>query len=294
MEKEHRQWAGTTYGNQWMHDKLIVTLRFMDVRLLYIFAMLFIVPVCLVSNPSCGMIYRFFRKRFGFSPIKALWKTYVNHCLFSQVVIDRFAMFAGKKFRVDVVGRNSFDKLESAEPAFMQFSSHIGNFELAGYTLHTSHKQMNALVFGGEKATVMAERARLFEGGHIRMIPVKGDMSHLFEINNALSKGEIVSMPADRVFGSAKTISVMFLGAEAQIPAGPFLTATMRGLDVLAINVMKTSVKGYTAYVTPLAYDKTAPRKVQVRQLVESYVAELERRVRQYPTQWYNFYEFWG
>lgn len=294
MENEKKEWAGTTFGNQWMHTHLIASLRYMDVRLLYLFAYVFIVPVCLVLNPSYGIIYRYFRQRFGYSRLRSFWKTYVNHCRFSEVVIDKFAMYAGKHFRVDVVGKEVFDILETSERGFMQLSSHIGSFEMAGYSLRTKSKQMNALVFGGEKATVMAERSKLLAGGHIRMIPVKGDMSHLFEINNALANNEIVSMPADRVFGSPKTISLEFLGKEAKFPVGPFQTATMRELDVVAINVMKTSVKGYTAYVTPLDYDKTAPRKEQIRQLASSYVAELERMVRKYPTQWYNYFEFCG
>lgn len=57
---------------------------------------------------------------------------------------------------------------------------------------------------------------------------------------------------------------------------------------------MKTSFKGYTVYVSPLSYDKDASRKVQMQQLAESYATELEKRVRQYPTQWYNFYDFWS
>lgn len=293
MVEQERKWAGTTYGNKWMHTKLVASLRYMDVRLLYLFAYLFIVPVCLVRNPSCGIIYRYLRRRIGYSPLRAAWATYVNHCKFSEVVIDKFAMFAGKHFKVAVVGKDYFDTLERGEDGFMQLSSHIGNFEMAGFTLRTSRKQMNALVFGGEKATVMEGRTRLLSHGNIRMIPVCDDMSHLFAINNALANHEIVSMPADRVVGSPKTIAVSFLGKEARFPMGPFQTAAMRGLDVLAVNVMKTSRKGYTAYVAPLTYDKTAPRKEQIRQLAESYVAELERRVKQYPTQWYNFFEFW-
>lgn len=294
MIEQQRKWAGTTYGSRRMHRWLKASLRYMDVRLLYIFASVFIVPVCLVLNPSCGIIYRYFRQRIGYGRLRSAWKTYRNHCLFSQVVIDRFAMYAGKRFRFIVDGSDVFARLEEAEPGFLQLSSHIGNFELAGYTLHTAHKQMNALVFGGEKSTVMAERARLFSGGHIRMIPVIDDMSHLFKINSALSAGEIVSMPADRVFGSSKTLTLNYLGSEAQFPMGPFLTATMRSLDVVAVNVMKTSCRGYTVYVRQLEYDKTAPRREQAMQLARSYVAELERRVRQYPEQWYNFFEFWN
>lgn len=120
------------------------------------------------------------------------------------------------------------------------------------------------------------------------------DMSHLFLINEALSNHEIVSMPADRIVGTTKTLAVNFLGAKARLPLGPFSVATMRELDVVAVNVLRTSSKGYTVYVTPLSYDKEAARKVQMQQLAESYAAELEKRVRQYPTQWYNFYDFWS
>jgi predicted LPLAT superfamily acyltransferase len=68
----------------------------------------------------------------------------------------------------------------------------------------------------------------------------------------------------------------------------------MRGLNVVAVNVMKTSWKHYRVYVTPLTYDKEAPRKVQTTQLSMAYARELERMVRHYPEQWYNFYAFWN
>ena len=68
----------------------------------------------------------------------------------------------------------------------------------------------------------------------------------------------------------------------------------MRGLNVIAVNVMKTSLTGYTVYVTSLAYDKQAPRNKQIQQLADAYAAELERMLRRYPTQWYNFFDFWN
>ena len=74
---------------------------------------------------------------------------------------------------------------------------------------------------------------------------------------------------------------------------GPFTVAAMRGLDVLAVNVMKESSKRYRIYVTPLDYDKQASRRVQTDQLLHSYVAELERLLKLYPTQWYNYFDFW-
>jgi len=287
------EWAGTTFGNRWMHKGLICMLRWADVRLFYAFTAVFIVPVCLVLNESRSIIYRYFRQRHGYGVWRAAWKTYVNHCLFSQVVIDRFAMFAGKKFHVEMEGYDHFLQLAKQEAGFIQLSSHIGNYEIAGYTLVAQHKPFNALVYYGEKQSVMEGREQMFAGTNIKMIPVSHDMSHLFMIDNALENGETVSLPADRIFGSQKFITVPFLGKPADFPLGPFSVATMRGLDTLAVNVMKTSSKSYKIYVTPLPYSKDAPRKQQMEELASAYVKELERMVKLYPEQWYNFFEFW-
>jgi len=289
-----KEWTGTTYGNAWMHKWLIRLLRFIDIRVLYAFTSVFVIPVCLLVNPSAGIIYRFFRKRMGYGKMKSALKTYQNHCLFGQVVIDKFAMYAGKKFDIQIEGIEHYQELVGKEESFIQLSSHIGNYEIAGYTLTHEKKALNALVFFGEKASVMINRAKLFSGTNIKMIAIRPDMGHLFEIDEALCKGEIVSMPSDRLFGSQKKLQMEFLGQMADFPYGPFSIATMRGLDVLAVHVMKEKTRTYKIYATPLSYDKEAPRQEQIKELAEKYVAELERMVKRYPTQWYNYFEFWG
>lgn len=288
-----RKWEGTTYGNSLMHKWLIVLLRVIDIRIIYIFTYVFVIPPCLF-RPGFKHIYRYFRERWGYRPVKAFSKTYQNHCMFGQVVIDRFAMYAGKHFDADIEGYEFFQQLESEPDAFIQLSSHIGNYEMAGYTLVSTKKPFNALVFFGEKQSVMENRSNMFSDKNIRMIPIKEDMSHLFLIDHALQQGEIVSMPADRIFGSKKSVTESLLGAKVKLPLGPFSVATMRGLNVLAVNVMKSSTKGYTIYVKPLSYDKQAPRNKQIEQLARSYVTELERIIKMYPTQWYNYFDFWS
>lgn len=290
---EQKQWAGSTYGSGWMHRCLIRSLRFIDVRFLYLFSAIFVIPVCLVLNESRKTAYHYFRRILGYGRCKAAWSVYVNHCLFGQVVIDKFAMYAGKRFDVEVDGMQYFNELASRDEGFLHLSSHIGNYEIAGYTLVSERKTINAVVYAHEKATVMENRNNMFVKTNIKMITLKEDMSHLFEIDEAVCGGDIVSFPTDRFMGQAKCVECDFLGRPAKFPQGPFSVAAMRGLDVLAVNVMKTGAKKYHIYVTPLHYDKQQPRKEQVRQLSQAYVAELEKRVLQYPTQWYNFFDFW-
>lgn len=288
---EEKKWEGTTYGSSLMHRWLIRLLRVTDVRVVYVFAYLFVIPPCLFL-PGYRFIYRYFRQRWGMGAVRACWNTYLNHCMFAQVVIDRFAMYAGKRFRMDIDGNTYFQALSDRPDAFVQLSSHIGNYEMAGYTL-AARKPLNALVYGGEKQSVMENRSNMFAGNNIRMIPVRQDMSHLFLIDSALQRGEIVSMPADRMLGSQKYVATTLLATSVRLPQGPFSVAAMRGLEVLTVHVMKKSAKHYMIYVTPLHYDKQAPRHQQIAQLAQGYAAELERMLTMYPTQWYNFYDFW-
>ena len=287
-----KQWDGTTYGNGLMHRWLIGILRRIDVRCIYVFAYIFVVPPCLFRR-GFRFIYCYFRERFGESPLVAFWHAYVNHCLFAEVVIDKFAMYAGRKFDVEIEGFDHFQYLTNQEAGFIQLSSHMGNYEIAGYSLVTDKKRINAVVYFGEKSTVMMNRMRLFSHTNVGMIPIREDMSHLFEIDRSLSDGEIISISGDRIWGSQKVLRAEFLGKEARFPMGPYSVASMRGLDVLAVNVMKVSWTCYKIYVTPLAYDKEAPRKRQTDQLLHAYVAELERLLALYPTQWYNYFDFW-
>ncbi|MDO4190793.1 MAG: lipid A biosynthesis acyltransferase [Bacteroidales bacterium] len=290
MEK---QWAGTTYGNGWMHKWLIRILKHIDTRVLYVVVAVFVIPICLLINRSCGITYRYFRHQHNYGRLKAAWNTYVNHCKFGQVVVDKFAMYAGKHFDIDIEGYEHYLALTDRAEGFIQLSSHVGNYEIAGYTLKADKKRINALLYFGEKASVMQNRSRLFTDTNTNMIAIRPDMGHLFEIDEALTKGEVVSIPADRIFGSKKTLTLHFLNNDAHFPYGPFSIATMRGLDVLAIHVLKTSWKKYHIVVTPLDYNKEATRREQIAELSKKYVDELERIVRHYPTQWFNYFEFW-
>lgn len=289
-----RQWAGSTFGNGWMHRNLIRILRYVDPRILYLFSDIFVIPVCLIFGKSRKYSFRFYRERLGYGFLKACLATYRNHCCFSQVVIDRFAMYAGRRFDIAVEGMDTFNQLASRKEGFIHLSSHVGNYEIAGYSLVSSEKTIYAVVYSNEKESVMNNRNGMFSKTNISMIALRQDMSHLFEIDKAICNGDIVSFPSDRFMEGARCLTKPFFGKEAKFPYGPFSVATMRGVEVLAVNVMKEGKRKYRIFVTPLQYDRSLPRKAQIDQLSLAYVSELEKRVGQYPLQWFNFYDFWA
>ena len=185
------------------------------------------------------------------------------------------------------------DELETHPEAFISLSSHVGNYEIAGYSLKPKKKKFNALVFAGETATVMENRQRILSQNNMSMIPVKEDLSHLFAVNAALDNGEIVSMPADRIFGSQKSVECQFFGATARFPLGAFAMAVQKDVPMLAVFVMKEGMKKYHAYVREIQCDKQANKREQMSQLAQNFATELENIVRRYPTQWFNYFDFW-
>lgn len=267
--------------------------RHVPLRLMYGFVAVFVVPFYFLFSKGYKPIYHYFNQRLGYRPAKAFFGVYRNFCRFSQVILDRFYMFGGGKFDVQVEKYHLYQELAEGEPGFMILSAHVGNYELAGFSLVATKKRFNALAFGEEAEAIMENRERLFAGTNINIIPVKDDLSHLFALNNALDNGESVSFPSDRLLGNQRTVTCEFLGALAHFPMGPFALAAQRDLPVLTVNVMKESVKRYRVYVNRLQKEGTT-RGERINAYVRQYVEHLEEVLRKYPEQWFNYYEFWG
>ena len=239
-------------------------------------------------------MYRLFRDKFGYGVWKSFGNVYINHFRFGQVILDRFGVYAGKKYHFLAEGQEIMDELEKQKEGFVMLSSHVGNYEIAGYSLKPKSKRFNALVYAGETATVMENRRRLLSQNNMSLILVKEDLSHLFELNAAIENGEIVSMPADRVFGSQKYVECDFFGKKAHFPMGAFALAAQKNVSVLAVFVMKEGMRTYHAYVREVQCDRQLKMREQIGQLAQDYASKIEEIVRKYPTQWFNYFDFWA
>lgn len=290
---QERAWQGGTDGTSWMHRNLVRIVRHVPLRLMYGFVAIFVVPFYFAFSKGYKPMYHYFNRRLGYRPLRAFFSVYRNYCRFSQVILDRFYMFSGGKFDVEVENYHLYQELADDEPGFMILSAHVGCYELAGYSLVATKKRFNALAFGEEAEAIVENRERLFKNTNIRIIPVKDDLSHLFALNEALDNGESVSFPSDRLLGKQRTVECEFLGASALFPMGPFALAAQRDLPVLTVNVMKTSAKSYKVYVNRLQKEGET-RQERINAYVRQYVGHLEEVLRLYPEQWFNYYEFWN
>jgi predicted LPLAT superfamily acyltransferase len=182
--------------------------------------------------------------------------------------------------------------LEKPE-GFIMASSHVGNPELCGYLLKQNRKRINGLIFGHEKQEVQKNRTATLGDNNVRLIPVQEDMSHIFTINEALTNGEIVTMPADRLFGSSKSLNCDFIRGKADFPIGAFALAVQYQTPVLVIFVIKVTALRYRIHISQINIPDEGGKRDKINSMTTTYVEILEKIVKQYPEQWFNFYEFW-
>lgn len=287
-----KEWKGRTDGLPWMIRSLVVLMKVIDRHVIYCF-MAIVVPFYMVfHHDSYLATYRFFRQRLGFGRIKSFLKVYANHYRFGQVIIDRYAAYAGKKFRFELDGNERFMELVNGERGFVQLSSHAGNYEMVGYGLTSTAKKINGLFYGGESKVMMDFRRKILSMHNVNLIEVDESMSHIFNMNAAIDRGEIVSMTGDRLFGSSKALKCMFLGKEASFPMGPFALAVQKEVPMLAVFSMRYHGR-YRVYVRDIKPDESLPLRARMADMARQFAAELENVVRMYPTQWFNYYDFW-
>lgn len=279
MKRSHnsRQWAGGTGGTQGELKFLLWVFKYIPSWGLYWLMAIEILFYMIANRKATIASYHYFRQCYNHSPLISGWKTYLTFYHFGQVILDRFAVYAGRTFHIEYDHYEVFDRMLHSTEGGIILQSHVGNYEMAGYMLNSDTKPINILLAPGEIEMVMCHRTEVFTKHHIRMIPEKDDMSHIFELYAVLKRGELVSIPADRCTG--KTTQVQFFGRPTLLPVGPFKIIITTQSASIALFVMKTHRDTYRV----ICREAATPQE---------YASVLETIVRQYPTQWYNFFDF--
>jgi predicted LPLAT superfamily acyltransferase len=296
MAEKERAWKGVTGGSFFGQKAMKILFSVVNVRVGY-FILLFVIPFyMLFARKGYLAIYHYFRRQHGYPAMKSLFKTYRNHFMFGQMLLDRFAVYAGQRnFRLDNPDNDLFLRMVHARHGCIVASSHVGNPELCGYLLSQKTKRINSIIFGNEAKEVQKNRLAALAGNNVRPVPVSNDMSHVFLINEALTNGEMVSMPCDRIFGSNKTVECEFLNGKADFPTGAFVLARQFNVPVIAMFVLKITASLYRIHVTnvPVPAEADGNKRRQINEMTRSFAKIMEGIVKKYPEQWFNFYNYW-
>ncbi len=286
------QWTGKTGGTTWQQRALIVLFKHVDIRVIYGVMSIWLLWYMIVRPSATRAVFHFHRRRKR-TRLQACLDTYHSYFCFGQAIMDRFAVYAGCTFHIDIHNMPLFANLRDGTDGFIVLFSHLGNSEMAGYGLATPYKKMNVLTYAGETETVMRNRTNALQKNNLWLISMlPNSMNHIYAVNSALERGEIVAMAADRITQS-KHVDCPFLGQTVHLPAGPFHICTTMQKPVLLVFVFKTRWNKYEVKIQQLQVDMSLPRSQRIQDIAQQYATALEQQTLQYPYQWFNYYDFW-
>lgn len=287
-------WQGKSAGTPLGYRIFIILLRSAGVGAAY-FLLYFVSLYYFFFASSSQYILAYF-KRLGFGWWKSRRFLYRNYFSFGQSLIDKIVVQAGIKnpFTFDFDGEENLHGMVSRRRGGLLLSADIGNWEAAGHLLERLNTRINIVMFDGEHEKIKEYLHSVTGKKNANIIVIKDDLSHIYAINDAFSNNELVCMHADRFVQGVKTLPVSFLGEPAKFPVGPFILAAQFKVPVSYVFAMKEATYHYHFYATPIQQYDFSDKNAAIQKMAEEFAAAMEERVKQYPEQWYNYYDFWS
>ncbi|ASE63006.1 LpxL/LpxP family acyltransferase [Chryseobacterium indologenes] len=288
------KWKGKSKGTVAGYRIFVWCIRNIGIRSSYVVLYFVAAYYFLFQKKSNQYILYYFQKRLSYGYWKARRSIFKSYFTFGKVLIDKTAISAGlrEKYTYEFDGIENLRNLLAAKKGGVLISAHIGNFEIAEHFFADINFdcQIN-LVTTDQEVTAIKEYLETVsvKKSNIKFIYVKEDMSHIFEINQALSNNELICFTGDRYFEGSKYLEADLLGKSAKFPAGPFLIASRLGVPVVYVYVMKEKNLHYHLYARVAQNIKNRDSQG----LLHSYVRNLETMIKKYPLQWFNYFDFW-
>ncbi|MBP4137341.1 LpxL/LpxP family acyltransferase [Flavobacterium geliluteum] len=247
----------------------------------------------LFLKKSNRAIFYYFKERLGFSYLKSKKMVFKSYYTFGQTIIDKISISAGmrNKFTYEFDGIEILKKLLAEKKGGVLISAHMGNFEIAEHFLGEIDLdfQINLVTTDLEHSAIKNYLESIAKKPTVKFIIIREDLSHIFEINAALSNNELICFTGDRYFEGTKSLTDSILGEEAHFPAGPFLIASRLKVPVVFVYVMKEPKLHYHLY----AREATVKHRDE-KALLKEYIKSVESIVQKYPLQWFNYFDFWN
>ena len=288
-------WQGKSKASPLGYRIFVLVLKKFGVKPAYVLLRFVSFYYFLFSYKSSKTSFSFFYERIGFGKLRSLAKIYQNYYLFGQSLIDRIVVMAEIKnpFSFDFDGEEFLREMVANKKGGLLLSAHIGNWEIAGHLLKRLNTKINIVMFEGEHEKIKQYLESVTGERRVNVIVIKPGFSHIYEISDAFKNNELVCMHADRFMEGNKTVEQSFLNAPAKFPMGPFLLAAQFKVPVSFTFAMKETSSHYHFSATqPKKYDYPSKEMV-MKEMLHDFVLSMEEKVKRYPEQWYNYYNFW-
>ncbi len=285
---EKKEWDGRSRGGSWGHKFFVAIIRTLGVRPAYVFLAFIAIYFIPFAPKATVAIWRYNRRILKYGVLRSALSIYIHYFTFGQTIIDKVAINSGlgDRYKFEYDNYNEFlTLLDRGETIII--GAHVGSWEVGAQFFGDYASKLNVVMYDAEyeKIKEVIQRA----GITYKIIPInEGSIESLVRIKQALSAGEYVCMQGDRYLDKSGAMRVNFMGYDALFASGPTLMASKFKTPVVFYFAMRERGMKYRFIFRSVEGGHTQ------KELMNIYVEELERVVKRYPQQWFNFYDVWS
>ncbi len=220
---------------------------------------------------------------------------YVSHIYqFSLSIFDRFVTrITPEIFDIERVNTDIFFTKGESRIVLL---SHMGNWANTFVAFRYEDCVIHVMADEKLKASIVEYEGSLEHknSSSVNVINSNDGIKASIEIANAIKNGEDVAIMVDRLVNPGKFVEVEFFDSPAKFNRYPFEIAYNRGVDMLAVSIVRSGNKKYKLiFSDPIRVDKSIKKEEAIAIMASDYVKYLENILMKHPRQWFNFYNFW-
>ncbi|WP_300700146.1 acyltransferase [uncultured Phocaeicola sp.] len=289
-------WKGKTRGGTFGYMFFIYMIRCLGITAAYGFLALVVLYFIPFAPKATGNTWRYARNRLKYGRLKSAALLLKNYYRLGQTLIDKVAIGNGMtdKYHFEFENYAEFLNVLNGDTGVIMIGAHVGNWEIGAPFFDEYGKKINIVMFDAEHQRIKEILEKNTSTRDYKIIPVNEDsLTHVFRITEALGRKEYVCFQGDRYLNKEKLLTTSFMGKEAGFPMGPFLLASKLKVPVVFYFAMRETQRTYRFhFFIAEAVVRTKEKRAE-QALLEQYTQTLEKIVRQYPEQWFNYYPFW-
>lgn len=217
---------------------------------------------------------------------------------FASTIHDRIFLLNGRfdLFDIELHGQEMIDTILADGRGAFLMGAHMGSFEVVRATGRQQPDLKVAMVMYEDNARKLNEALAAISASAVQEVIPLGQVDSMLRVQAALDDGTALGVLSDRTLRGDATLSLPFLGANAEFPLGPMRLAAILKRPVVFMSGLYLGGNRYAIHFEQLAdfsATERAERDAAVHAAMLAYAACLERHCRATPYNWFNFFDFW-
>jgi predicted LPLAT superfamily acyltransferase len=229
------------------------------------------------------------------------WQILRHIHAYGATILDRTFMLSDaslKRFDIRSHGLEQLETEMARGRGVLLLGAHIGSFEaLRALSVRRPEVQLRVVMDLQQTPALNELLHALNPVVAANVIDAGVDPGALaLALHDAAKKGDLIGLLADRARAGEPTAIVNFLDKPAAFPTAAYMIASMLELPVVLAFGIYRGGNRYDVHFETFAQSikiARAGRSTQLQHWAQLFAARLEHYTREYPYNWFNFYDFW-